>query len=96
LIVDGMDAVANKQPLELYPNPSSSQIMIRLPQGGKVATVALFTLHGQCVLQQSVFDSNTPIDIRQLPAGIYFVQVQSERYLSVGNGRKNKRSGIPN
>ena len=88
LIVDGMDAVASRQPLEFYPNPSASQITISLPQVGKDAKVSMFNLQGKCVLQQAVFDSNSSIDIRHLKAGIYFVQVQSEHCLRVGKWMK--------
>ncbi|QIX62848.1 T9SS type A sorting domain-containing protein [Hymenobacter sp. BT18] len=63
--------------LELYPNPASESVLVRLPQGAAGATISLFNTVGQRVCTQLASSSVTTIRTAGLPAGLYSVQVQA-------------------
>ena len=68
--------------ITLAPNPSREavQISFRQPVSGAVS-VRLLNLQGQEVLQRRFADATTPLELNtvQLPAGTYFVNVQTEQ-----------------
>lgn len=75
-------ATANEPELQVWPNPAADQALVGLKGLGQLpATLRLFHLSGQLALEQ-IIDAETDtwqgqIDVSQLPAGLYFLQVQS-------------------
>jgi hypothetical protein len=72
------------QQLLIYPNPSSTQITIELPDAPQKNTVlTIYNINGQQMLSTKITVQKTLIDISGLPKGIYFVKVTNEKVLSV-------------
>ncbi len=61
-------------PLNIYPNPASSELTIDL-KGEKIQSTKVMNISGQLVLQS--VSSNSKINISELPANIYFVEVKT-------------------
>lgn len=75
-----MDTPDNKfaSEVKLQPNPASSEVNIHLP--GKVeAEVRLFDVSGKLLKseQKTVIDNSYTLDVSHLPAGVYFVKLNS-------------------
>ena len=73
-------AAALRNTLELYPNPASETVQVRLPgvAGAQAASIAVLDLLGRPVRQRAAQLSATntvQLDLRGLPAGIYAVRV---------------------
>lgn len=68
----------------VFPNPTDGLINIRLPEEtrGMQLLVQLLSAAGQVVLQQMLVGEGSQVDMRRLPAGVYFMQVQFEHGLS--------------
>jgi endonuclease I len=67
--------------LELYPNPATESVQVRLPgqPGARPATVEVLDMLGRAVRQRTAQLSATEatsVDLRGLPAGLYAVRVQ--------------------
>ena len=75
-------ATVLRNTLELYPNPATETVQVRLPglAGARATTVQVLDLLGRPVRQQTALlggAETTGVDLRGLPAGIYAVRVQS-------------------
>ena len=70
---------------ELYPNPSSGMVYIKLIQGPSSSnTVSLFDINGRLIETKELFDpvtGETFIDLTNYPKGVYFVRIQSDEVL---------------
>ena len=60
--------------VRLYPNPTLGQLSIAA-EG--MASVSIYDLVGQCVMQMSAENSQLTLDMSQLQNGIYFVKVNT-------------------
>lgn len=77
----------NEAPLtqiNLYPNPATDQLYIKLPDNIPTAQLEFYSLLGAKLLQSPVHHQN-PIDISQLPKGMYVYRVRVGN--SVHNGK---------
>lgn len=63
--------------LAVYPNPASGYITIEQPARVQVRQVELVNRFGQPVLNTEVTDRIVRLDVRHLPAGLYFLRVSS-------------------
>jgi photosystem II stability/assembly factor-like uncharacterized protein len=77
-IDDHNQTVAN---LLIYPNPTSSTIVIENIDKGKLS---ILNLDGQHLLQQQITAPVTNIDVSNLPNGIYMVKVVGEKGVQTG------------
>lgn len=88
-LIPGCDTIIgiNETPLSnisLYPNPATDQLYIKLPDNIRTAQLELYSLLGAKLLQSPVHHQ-TPIDISQLPKGMYVYRVQVGS--SIHNGK---------
>lgn len=83
LVLDGLLAVKNRDKLSfgIFPNPATSSITIH-GNVGQAATVQFINSVGQLVYSKQL-PENREMDISQLSAGFYFVQVTDGAYTSV-------------
>jgi len=65
-----------KQSVQVYPNPTSSEIFIKLENGNNAESLELYSLEGQ-LIQRLEFVSK--MDCRNLPDGLYLLKVSSNR-----------------
>ena len=79
--------ILSKGELLVYPNPADEKITVVLNEKELISGMLIITdLSGHFVLRQSCYENNQTIDINDLQAGVYLVQVQ----LNNGSFRKEK------
>ncbi len=64
--------------LEISPNPATSEIKITTTNS-VIKDAHIYTMMGQCILQSTINNSQSTIDISALPAGMYIAEVISEK-----------------
>ncbi len=69
--------VVNECALKIYPNPASSYINLSLPNS-TYKSVSIVNLLGETILVQNINSVNQQINIDNLKAGLYFIQVKNE------------------
>ncbi len=62
--------------VKVYPNPASKTVFIEGLKD-KEATVEIYSFEGRKVLEQGKIDSNNSINISGIPAGTYFININS-------------------
>jgi hypothetical protein len=72
-IIDGVDPNI-EHAFTLYPNPAKSRITI---EGQQIIAVTIFDSSGRRVQQRT--EAGGDMSVEALPAGVYFVNVQSRR-----------------
>ncbi|WP_421825690.1 M4 family metallopeptidase [Larkinella sp.] len=67
--------------LKVYPNPVGASLTVELPTGEFFEGVTLTTVSGATLLEQPVKNrvSQTTLDMRQLPSGLYILKVQTPK-----------------
>jgi hypothetical protein len=58
----------------LFPNPASSTVSVRLPEGLLSADFYLFDIQGRCIIEKSI-QTESQISISELSNGLYFYKV---------------------
>lgn len=81
------NSIANNKNLaktfNVYPNPTSKQISVKLNNVATNATLKLITITGQTVLEKTALSGNLfTVDIEQQPAGFYFVELVEKGIVS--------------
>lgn len=64
--------------LQVYPNPSSDFIEVRLP-GQQLQSLQVFNSQGQQIIASSPSQEQITLDVGRFPPGIYLLQVQSKK-----------------
>lgn len=68
---------ANILSFQIFPNPSSDQFYLKnLPQGERVERLQIFDMTGKLVHSMGAVQAQEAVDIRQLPQGMYLVEVR--------------------
>lgn len=65
----------NSEMVSVYPNPASSDCVIRLSESEQSATFELLNMQGKKVRSGKVLDRYAVINTEKLAAGVYFLQV---------------------
>jgi hypothetical protein len=66
----------------VYPNPVSSDLTIRITSLNKEATVQLFNALGSMLLSRKLTNNTSTISMKELPSGLYFVQIKNGQQIS--------------
>ena len=64
----------NQANIKIFPNPAHDNFTLEAPLN---ATLGIFNMQGQLLLQQSIKETRTEIDIRGLSTGIYYIKYQT-------------------
>lgn len=72
------EEVQEEKQIEIYPNPTSDNFIIKLPESMKGAVVAVYDVTGKIVKQQTVNTKQLMIDVTAFSKGLYFVTAQKE------------------
>jgi hypothetical protein len=64
--------IADDAALNVYPNPTEDLLHVEL-SGTEIVTLALYDLQGRIILSPN--SPNSPIDLRNVPAGVYVLRV---------------------
>jgi hypothetical protein len=71
--------------IDIYPNPSSTQITIELPHTPQKNTLlTIYNLNGQQFITQPITEPQTLVDVSGLPSGVYFVKVVDDDKVMMG------------
>ena len=77
---DGIEEYALENEINLYPNPSTDNLIIECPEQ---STVEILNIQGQ-ILKMIVKSGNkTVIDVSSFPSGVYIVEVRTEKGMAV-------------
>jgi hypothetical protein len=71
----GINTVNKSDDIKVYPNPANNILSVKIPDGINDYRINLVNTLGETLLQSKV----NVIDIRNIPDGIYLVNVQSEK-----------------
>lgn len=78
----GIENLITNNALNIYPNPATEKLVIeQLPEITQAATVQLYNVVGQKMYEQAqvqLHSANHVIDVSNLAAGMYLLQVQAE------------------
>jgi hypothetical protein len=75
-ITDGPEQVS----IQIYPNPTNSELFIGFPSTYKKADIKILNMNGQVMLRsknQNITET-VSLDVHNLPYGIYLLEIQSE------------------
>lgn len=72
------DIAAGESSMTVYPNPVSSQLNLSFPETGNYFLTIKNTL-GETILVKSVREKEFSVDVKDFPAGVYFVAVIDEK-----------------
>ena len=61
--------------VEMFPNPANTQV--ELKSNSRIINVKVLNIIGQTVSDQLVDDTQTTLDVSELKAGVYFVQMET-------------------
>ncbi|MBN1417124.1 MAG: thrombospondin type 3 repeat-containing protein [Bacteroidales bacterium] len=75
----GQNSTLDKPEINIFPNPASDYITIRLRQP---ATVTVFNALGIAVRMQWITDVDNSIHVNDLPDGLYIIKVVTEKSIS--------------
>lgn len=70
-------AQALKEQVKIWPNPAREQLSLQLPAALLPAQAVLFDAAGQQVLEAAIRNEQNEVDISALPAGHYYLKLQS-------------------
>jgi photosystem II stability/assembly factor-like uncharacterized protein len=63
---------------QIYPNPSTDQLHILYDQPQRIITgYEIVNVVGKLVIKGKLFDRDTRVDVSDLPAGIYYIQIKT-------------------
>ncbi len=80
VVLNSRTAAATGRTLEIFPNPATETVQVRLPGRATAAAVQVLDLLGRPVRQRTAQlggAETVALDLRGLPAGIYAVRVQT-------------------
>ena len=72
-----MDNEFTKEVIEIFPNPITSKLTIRLPNTINKATVSVVSIEGKEILKNTIDKQHHEIDFSQFANGIYFVNIEN-------------------
>ncbi len=77
-IATGLENLSNQADISVYPNPAKESIVL---QGlNHVQNISIFNSQGQWLKQINHYQPNKPIDISDLPKGMYFLRIGTRSF----------------
>lgn len=75
---EGKNAIAlQEMEVELFPNPSSGQVIINATQTDGNLMIRILDINGKVVFTQNATSENVKIDVSSLKEAVYFVEINS-------------------
>ena len=72
-----------KEAIKVYPNPAKDKITIESQAPLHENYITVFSANGMVMLEQSLTECETTINISKFPSGIYFVRFSNEKIVEV-------------
>jgi hypothetical protein len=90
---NGIFDVANSSTFSIHPNPANDFLLISGAAINETCTYQIFNILGEIIITNSIqvnsFAKAEPIDIAKLQAGVYFIQLKSDKISSAVKFIKN-------
>lgn len=80
----GIEDASYNEKVEMYPNPASSEVFIRAPRNSE-GTIKVFDVTGKLLIHEhnAVLKDTYTLDISSIPAGIYFIRLNTAEGMAV-------------
>lgn len=85
--VSGVQEHSYTEGFNLYPNPANTTVTIDVPATVQNPRATILDLSGREVSASVSLSGNKTLDVSELPAGMYFVQVRDENGTMIGTQR---------
>jgi PKD repeat protein len=76
----GIEDISLNNVFSIYPNPANDNLTIEAPQG---ASLKISTMEGLLIKSLTVIKNTTTIDVTTLPAGVYIMEVKTDKGVGV-------------
>ncbi|MDD5571908.1 MAG: T9SS type A sorting domain-containing protein, partial [Bacteroidales bacterium] len=85
VIVDICSGIADMESsyLRVYPNPTSNNITIEIPQTSRGSILSVYDISGKQIMQKQLKETRTNLDVRGLPNGMYFLKLVNAKGVNV-------------
>ncbi len=74
----GIEEYLLSQSVTIAPNPANENLNIQTNNNNQIESIAIYNLAGQLLIEKSVNEKMSQIDISQLNGGMYLVKVQTQ------------------
>jgi hypothetical protein len=88
-LITSVDEISIQPQVFIYPVPTTDKITIETSTTPVKSHLSIMNLNGQELMTCQITSSKTHLDISNLPGGVYFVRLTSERMVEVGKIIKN-------
>jgi len=75
-LVSSQNPLAFDLPIEVFPNPATDFLSVRLPQENEASLAQIFDLQGKVVLEKTISEVQNRLDVYLLPPGTYLLRAQ--------------------
>jgi hypothetical protein len=80
ILPTGLSSASMRNKLIVFPNPTESKINIQgIPLTNGKASVSILDIYGKQILEQTINDTSTEIEISKLASGLYLIQAGTLR-----------------
>ena len=86
--IDILKLINTTSDISLFPNPVASNLNV-MSKNDKIIGISILSLNGQILLDQKYDNQLTTIDISQLNVGMYLIQINTEKSISIQSLIKN-------
>ena len=69
----------------IYPNPATNTISLVLQTDTEASSIEIMDIPGKVVMHQKVTNKNLSFNIGQLPVGLYFVRLYTNKGIEIHN-----------
>ncbi|OJW82600.1 MAG: hypothetical protein BGO69_05795 [Bacteroidetes bacterium 46-16] len=76
-IPQSVNILSNNADLIVYPNPTNDVLTIKM-NAQAYSTLEIKNTHGQVILQQTLKQNDTKVNVKALPSGIYFATLKGD------------------
>jgi hypothetical protein len=82
-VISSTETLENKLNVTVFPNPSKGLLMVNLKESTD-AMLSVISMNGQLLKQFEIRnDSSTQLNISDLPAGIYLLNIQTDKKVAM-------------
>lgn len=73
----GIKPVSGTISVSVFPNPTTGQVTVQVPQSQTGFTLWLYNVYGDAVNQLSIAGNNGILSLASQPAGVYFIKIET-------------------
>jgi uncharacterized repeat protein (TIGR01451 family) len=89
-IVSGTGHNSEDNDIKIFPNPTDNFVNVLISNITEFSTLYIYDLNGRIVKQKQLIDELSTIDLEDLPAGIYTMQIINDKKIKIFKIVKNK------